>query len=316
MNRTLRALSVAAAVAAAATLTAGVPAFADQPTTCTLDGSAHRAACVYYDDEVARFTAPGATATGFFDLQLDGHSVEHGTDSDGGDTMAPEQVAVHGGQGFQSLVSKGVWTGVQSDVSYRPDAAPFTGADQVGYGIDIPQQGDNSYGSSGSTYLFTDQSILSSTRSGEYVTMANRFSDRPLSVGVTNAVPGLTLTQVGTETTGGQLTDPAGRTPGDTLASGGTAFFGGYRSGTSDATLQATYVVAPPPAGTDPTAPQAVYAGFRVQVDVQVDTDDPNRQLSTCTVQSATSMATLNCSVTQGGSNAGQSQVAISISAP
>ena len=316
MNRSIRTAPAVLVLAVAAALAGGLPALADPTTTCTPDGSAHRAACVYYDDEVARFTAPGATATGFFGLDLVSHVVGHGTDSDGGTTAAPDQIAEHGGRGYQSLVSDGMWTGLQSDVSFQPDDAPFAGADQVGYSIDIPQQGDNTYGSTGSTYLFADQSVLNSRESGEYVTLANRFSDRPLSVQVTDAVHGLTLTQVGTETTGGQLMDPAGRTPGDTLASGGTAFFGGYRSGAADATLQATYVVAPPPAGTDPTDPQAVYAGFRVQVDVAVDADDPNRQLSTCTVPSATSMASLTCSVVQGGSNDGQSQVAITIAAP
>lgn len=311
---------IGAAIGMAAIVTAagGVPACAETTPAqnCDLDTSAHRGACIYYDNEVAQFTAPGPAATGFFSLTLDQHDVNHGTDSDGGQTAAPEDPATHGGQGFQSIVSDGTWTGLETHVSYSPAGGPFGGIDQVGWHVDIPQQGDNTYEAKESTYLFDTQTVPYEDRDGDHAIVTNRLSDRPLSIGIADAVPGLTLTQVGTETTGGMLTDPAGRTPGATLTSGTTNYFAGYRSGSNDATLQTTYLVLPPPAGTDPTAPQAIYAGFQVHLDAVVDSADPGAQNSTCSVTSATSLAALNCSVIQGGSNDGQSQVTVSITKP
>lgn len=317
-----RILSGAAALALAATALTALPALADSGSgsVCVSD-DAHESTCNYAIDHVARFTQPGDTATGTFDLVLDSDAIAHGHDDNGGPDRAPDSTLTATSPGWQQVSNNaGTWTGADTTVTYRADQAPFGPGDQVSYTSRIPYDGENYFAAAGSSYLFAGQVAPGDLHQFNSTTTTT-FSDRPLAVRIHDALPGVTLTKVGTETTGGILMDPAATdqdAPGAEIAPAdadhtGNVYYGGYRSGTSDASFQVTYEVPQPPAGTDPTLPAHTLAGTQITVAVVVDRDDPTKQESTCKVTSPTTNALAQCSVTQTGSNDGQSEAVVNV---
>jgi hypothetical protein len=318
------ALGVAAAVSGTALLGAGS---ASAATTCNPGDGHAQAMCNFMNDNVMSFTAPGSSATGHFDLTnvQDTMAWGHDSDDDGWEHTADATLSYPGGyQAAQK--NSGAAAGVESDVAYTPAGAPFTENDQVGYHAEVQYIGIDKFSTTvNSDYLFADMVQPGDLHAGQ-VTSTTTFSDRPLAIQIHNGLPGVTLTKVGTETSAGLLMDPNGTDQDPTTGVGtiaaadanqsGMAYFGGYRSGSHDATFQATYEVAPPTDPTDQTSEQYLLRNTQITLNVHVDVDDPTKQESTCTVSSPTSLTTVNCSATQGGSNGGQSLVAFSITQP
>ncbi|GAA2013395.1 hypothetical protein JL107_13160 [Nakamurella flavida] len=317
-------------IAAAASVVGVAPAFADSMTYCPTAPN-NRSACNVAVDNVMQFTHPGVNADGYFVLTRLTDEIDSGHDDDSSYSTDQEPAAtLTGGAPGLQFVNKAAnaATGAITRVTYGVSDAPFTAtgaveAATVGYDSEVWYSGQDKFSaSSSSDYLTAD--IQAPTDNPDHAVTTTTFADRPLSVQIHNGLPGVPLVKVGDETAGGLLLDPRGTDQDVTAATiapedathDGNAFYGGYRSTQHDASFQVVYEVPQAPAGTDPTSPWVRLAGTQLHLNVDMDLDDPTKQESTCTISSPTSLNTVNCTVTQGGSNGGQSAVAFSITLP
>lgn len=314
----------ALAISAAASVVTVAPAFADTFTSCP-DAPNNRSDCNIAVDRVMRFTQPGTNADGYFDLtELHDHMTSGHDNEDNGSDQKPAAVITADSPSLQ-MVNKAANTacGAITDVIFGLLDAPFSSSDTVTYHSEVGYSSADQFSASASSpYLTADMDYP--TDNPDHAITTTTFSDRPMSVQIHNSLPGVPLVKVSNETAGGLLLDPAATdqdVAGATVAPAdathdGNAYYGGYRSTQDNASFQVVYEVPQAPAGTDPTSPWARLAGTQLHMNVNMDVNDPTKQLSTCSVSSPTSLNTINCAVTQGGSNGGQSAVAFTVTMP
>ncbi|GAA2003532.1 hypothetical protein GCM10009818_13250 [Nakamurella flavida] len=277
-------------------------------TNCDRGGNSITA-CVYYHADLERFTGPGQL-NGAFSLASFDQYENHGEIYDNHGPVSP--VAGSGDPVWSSYQSKGA--GIEAYVKYHVQEDPFRTEDVVGYSIDMPYVGSNSSGCTATEFLF-----CSKQDPGEKAYSADyhfTFSNRPITVEVHNNVPGLVLTKQRPATMAGILADPTATNQADDRATltadggdgRGRAYYGGYRSNQTDATLTVEYEATEAAVSTD--------VGVTLEIQATVNKDDPTKAspATKCEVSSPTTTSTLKCRVVVAGSNSGPSTVLVEIS--